>query len=98
MADKNFQLLQCLPQCVPAYVKNLGGHDTQGLLNVLNGLTVVQTTHTAGLLGRGPTTHKLYLARPATFDGNDLRTELSAQDADKLVRAWQAQARSLALA
>ena len=93
-----YERLRALPQCVEVRVSPLAGHATHGLLNTLNGLTLVQTTHTEGLLGRGRTYFQFRLARPAVTEGTDVTTVLDERTAHVLADVWGAQARALGLA
>lgn len=92
-----YERLRALPQCVEVGVAPLAGHSTHGLLNTLNGLTLVQTTHTEGLLGRGRTYYQFRLARPAVTGETDVTTVLDERAADVLADVWCAQARALGL-
>ena len=93
-----FESLRGLPQCVDVPTQRIpGSHETRAVLNLLNGLTVVMSTHAEGLLGRGAETFRLHIARPAVASETDLRTVLGDRDAAKLLMSWRAQARDLAL-
>ena len=95
--SSTFERLRGLPQCVQVPIERLTGHATAALLNTLNGLTFIETTHTAGLLGRGPTSHQFSLARPTVAGTLDTRATLTEQQAATLVDVWEAQARALGL-